>query len=87
MALIRAYRPSGRTGRAFEKAFEAALAIGVGAVLGYYLDRWLETGPVFLFLFMLAGLVACVRTLLRIEAGDSSAETAADEEGGGEPPK
>ena len=87
MAWIRPSRASSGTGRACEKAFEASLAIGVGVVIGYYLDRWLDTGPVFLFLFMLAGLVACVRTLLQIQAGDDSDGAASAKSSRGEPPE
>ncbi len=87
MAWIRSHRASSGTGRAFEKAFEAALAIGVGVVLGYYVDRWLDTGPMFLFLFMLAGLVACVRTLLQIQAGGVADRAASEKSERGEPPE
>ncbi len=87
MALIRPYRPSGPTGRAWQKAFEASLAIGVGVVIGYYLDRWLGTEPGFLFVFMLAGLVACVRTLLGIQAGNAPDDPPGDSSAGKETPK
>ena len=52
--------------RAFEGALEAALAVVVGVVLGYYCDRWLGTEPIFLFVFLILGFVAGFRRLLQI---------------------
>jgi F0F1-type ATP synthase assembly protein I len=72
VALLRPRSTRSQTARAWEAAFQAALSIGVGVVLGYYVDRWLGTEPVFLFVFMAAGLVACVRTLLRIQTPGAS---------------
>ncbi len=64
-----ALRPRSSTtpgARAFEGALEAALAVVVGVVLGYYCDRWLDTEPFFLFVFLILGFVAGFRRLLRI---------------------
>ncbi len=61
-------RPTAETarGRAFEGASEAGLSVAVGVVLGYYADRWLDTEPVFLFIFLILGAIAGFRRLLRI---------------------
>lgn len=41
------------------------LAIGLGAVCGYYLDTWLGTSPWMFFLFLLFGLAAGVLNVYR----------------------
>jgi|AAFX01.1.fsa_nt_gi ATP synthase protein I len=41
------------------------LAIVMGFACGYYLDRWLGTGPWLLFLFTLFGLVAGILNVYR----------------------
>ena len=53
-------------GRAWEGSLEAGMSVAVGVVLGYYADRWLDTGPFFLFFFLIAGAIAGFRRLLRI---------------------
>lgn len=34
------------------------LSLVIGLIIGYYLDQWLQTQPVFFFIFMLLGIVA-----------------------------
>jgi ATP synthase protein I len=34
------------------------LSLVIGLVIGYYLDKWLQTQPVFFFIFLLFGIVA-----------------------------
>ena len=67
---------SPNTGRAFESAFEAALAVPLGVVVGYYLDRWLGTEPILLFVFLLLGFATSVRKLLAIQWPSSNDEGA-----------
>ena len=38
--------------------FSFVLAVGLGALCGYYLDKWLGTSPWLFFLFILFGLAA-----------------------------
>ena len=64
---LRASRPTTGWGRAFEGALEGALSMAIGVVLGYYADRWLGTSPWLLLFFMVVGLIAGVRRLLRIQ--------------------
>lgn len=59
-------------GQAFEGAFEASIAVVVAMALGYYCDRWLGTGPVFLFLGLIVGAVAGFRRLLQIRWPETS---------------
>lgn len=64
-------------GRALDLGLQFAFSIVVGMALGYYLDRWLETGPVFLFVFLGFGFAAGVRALFRfarLSASDGTAE-------------
>ena len=70
-----ALRPQPRStalGRALELGIQFGACVLVGMGLGYYLDRWLGTAPLFLLIFMLFGFAAGLRTLLRF-ARDSSA--------------
>ena len=64
---LRPRSPTTPWARAFEGALEAALAVVVGVVLGYYCDRWLGTEPFFLFVFLILGFVAGFRLLLQIQ--------------------
>jgi ATP synthase protein I len=50
---------------AMELPFVLVSAVVVGGLLGYFLDRWLHTKPVFLLVFGGIGFVAGVRDVLR----------------------
>jgi ATP synthase protein I len=39
------------------------LAIVIAIAIGYYLDKWLQTGPVFFLIFMILGIVAGFRNI------------------------
>jgi ATP synthase protein I len=41
-------------------------SIGVGGVMGYFLDRWLHTSPWLLFVFVLYGIAAGFINLFRV---------------------
>jgi ATP synthase protein I len=53
-------------GKAAEAAWEAVIAVGLGMVLGYYLDRWLGTSPWVFFAMLALGLITGFQRLLRI---------------------
>lgn len=53
-------------GRSAEAAWEAVLAVGLGMLLGYYLDRWLDTAPWLLLAFLGLGLVTGFQRLMRL---------------------
>ncbi len=55
-----------RMGRGVEAAWEAALSIVLGAVLGIYADRWLDTSPILLFVFLTLGAVVAFRRLIAL---------------------
>ena len=65
---------SAGAGRASEIAWEAALSMVLGAVLGMWVDKRAGTSPIFLVVFLALGLTVAVRRLLRF----AKAQTAAD---------
>jgi ATP synthase protein I len=44
---------------------EMGLSVAVGAILGYYLDKWLKTEPWLLIVFIIFGAIAGFRSLYR----------------------
>jgi F0F1-type ATP synthase assembly protein I len=61
-------------GRGAEVAWEAALSMVLGALLGIWIDKRAGTSPIFLVVFVSLGLTVAVRRLLRF----AKAQTAAD---------
>ena len=43
---------------------ELVVASIVGAILGWYIDKWLNTKPIFLIIFLLLGVVSGVKTAI-----------------------
>jgi ATP synthase protein I len=50
---------------AMELPFVFVGAIGVGVLVGYFLDKWLHTKVIFIFIFGALGFVAGLRDVLR----------------------
>jgi len=50
---------------AMELPFVLVGAVLLGGLLGYFLDRWLHSKPIFLLVFGLAGFVGGLREVLR----------------------
>jgi len=44
---------------------EMGLSVAVGAIIGYYLDKWLHTDPWLLIVFLIFGVIAGFRSLYR----------------------
>ena len=44
--------------------FSVALAIFIGVFIGIFLDRWLGTGPWFMFIFFALGVAAAGRNIM-----------------------
>ena len=44
---------------------EMGLSVAVGAIIGYYLDKWLHTDPWLLIVFLIFGVIAGYRSLYR----------------------
>ena len=76
MALRRGPRTSyAAAGRGAEVAWEFAVGLVLGAVLGYWIDGKTGTSPLFLCLFLALGLAAGVRRLLRFAKAQNQAST------------
>lgn len=45
---------------------ELAASIAVGAFIGYWMDIWLDTSPWFLIFWVLCGIFAGFRSLIRV---------------------
>ena len=58
--------PAVRMGRGFEAAWEAALSIVLGAVLGIYADRWLDTSPILMIVLLTIGAIVAFRRLIAL---------------------
>lgn len=41
------------------------LAVGIGFLVGYLLDRWLGTAPLFIIVFFFAGVAAGILNVVR----------------------
>lgn len=50
----------------YRMGLEFVSAVAVGAFIGYWLDRWLDTAPIFLIALLLAGTVTGIRNLMRL---------------------
>jgi len=44
---------------------EMGLSVAVGAIIGFYLDKWLHTEPWLLIIFLIFGAIAGFRSLYR----------------------
>jgi ATP synthase protein I len=65
----RAKDASNQAALAMELPFVLVAAVLVGGLLGYFLDRWLHTEPVFLLIVGGLGFFAGVRDVLRRLSG------------------
>jgi len=78
---IRQFKEKGQTGKKIETdkdaeannmrlgiraGTELLVTIGAGVLIGYFLDQWLGTKPLFLIIFMLAGVGAGFMNIYRI---------------------
>lgn len=50
----------------YRMGIEFVSAVAIGALLGYWLDRWFGTSPFLLIGLMLLGTVAGIRNLMRL---------------------
>ncbi|MFI5314288.1 MAG: AtpZ/AtpI family protein [Myxococcota bacterium] len=55
-----------KMGRGAETAWEAALSVVVGVVLGIFVDKWTGLSPIFTFVFLLLGVVNAFRRLIAL---------------------
>lgn len=73
--------PPTSLGIAFRFATELVVAVAFGGGLGWLLDRWLGTRPIFLIVMVLLGAAAGIRNVMR-----AAAELNAKLTGGATPP-
>tara|TARA_Y100000590_G_scaffold427937_1_gene538691 strand:- start:91 stop:375 length:285 start_codon:yes stop_codon:yes gene_type:complete len=52
-------------GKALKISTELVAAVVVGATIGYLLDNWFDTKPLFIVCFFLIGIVAGLRNVFR----------------------
>ena len=69
-----------QVGRGAEVAWEAALSIVLGAILGIWLDGRFGTSPLLLVVFVSLGLTVAVRQLLRFARKQTAADAEAARE-------
>src|SRR5690348_104150 len=67
--------PPGALGIAFRFATELVVAVAVGAGLGWLLDHFLHTAPIFIVVMFLLGAAAGIRNVMRA-AAELNAEAA-----------
>jgi len=58
-------RRSSALGKAFKLSTELVAAVFVGGFFGWLLDRWMNTLPLFLAVFLLLGIVAGLKIAAR----------------------
>jgi ATP synthase protein I len=58
-------RRSSALGKAFKLSTELVAAVFVGGFFGWLLDRWMNTLPLFLVVFLLLGIVAGLKNAVR----------------------
>jgi ATP synthase protein I len=57
------------TGKALRAATDLVAALFVGGFLGYWLDRWLHTKPLFMIVMFFAGFAAGFLNIYRAQTG------------------
>jgi len=79
--------PPTRTGQSLHLGIEMAATLAVGVGIGWFLDRWLDTTPWLLIVFLFLGIGAGLSNAFRL-AKKYGAELAQREEvKGGKPPR
>lgn len=57
------------TGRALRASTDLVAGIGVGTFLGYWLDKWLDTNPLFMIIMFFLGFAAGFLNIYRSQMG------------------
>jgi len=73
------------TARALALAWGFGWRVGAGLLLGYYLDLWMGTSPLWLLIVTLGSFVASVGEFIRVSRQETE-RWHDDESGGGSPP-
>lgn len=56
----------------------------IGLAMGYYLDKWLETGPWLTLIFLLLGIVSGFRNIYILTAREVRRQERSEQEGSSE---
>lgn len=56
---------SNALGKAYRMAIELVVSVAVGGAIGWYLDKWLETGPWLFIIFFFLGVAAGFRNVYK----------------------
>jgi ATP synthase protein I len=56
-------------GQGLRIGIEMVVSVAVGAGLGYFIDNWAETTPLFMIVFLFLGFAAGIMNVLRIARG------------------
>lgn len=57
--------PASPMGIAFKMGIELVVGSGVGAFMGYWFDKWLDTAPLFIVALLILGFAGGVRNVIR----------------------
>ena len=68
------------TGKAMRAATELVAALLVGGVLGFWLDKWLNTKPMFMIVLFFAGFAAGFLNIYRAQTGQAFKMDGTDKE-------
>ena len=56
-------------GQGLRIGIEMVVSVGVGAALGYFIDSWASTAPLFMIVFLFLGFAAGIMNVMRIARG------------------
>ena len=73
-----AEQPDNASNVAFRMGVDLVAGTGVGAFMGYWVDKWFETAPVFLIALLILGFVTGVRNVVRLARHVQEADEAAE---------
>ena len=83
--------PPTRTGQSLHLGIEMAATLAVGVAIGWFLDRWLDTSPWLLIVFLLLGIGAGLSNAFRLARRYGNELARREKEGertkGGAPPR
>lgn len=68
----------GTAGKAVRVTSEMAAALIVGGVLGFWLDKWLNTKPMFMIVLFFAGFAAGFMNILRMQNAEKQGPATGD---------
>ena len=79
--------PPTRTGQSLHLGIEMAATLVVGGGIGWFLDRWLDTTPGLLIIFLFLGIGAGLSNAFRLARRYTAEVTRREQSSGGTPPR